>query len=111
MSKYYARKTPCQHGHTHASKREAVRCNELHLLERAGKIIGLKVEPKFTFWIDGKPVKMSNGHVAQYRPDFTYIEGGKQVAEDIKGVIVRDFPLRAAIFTALYPDIELRVLK
>ena len=26
---YFARKTPCQHGHTHASAKEARRCNDL----------------------------------------------------------------------------------
>lgn len=111
MSKYGAKTTVCNHGHKHASKREAKRCGELHLLERGGQIIGLKVEPTFQFWIDGKPIKMNNGHVAQYRPDFTYIEGNRQIAEDVKGMVVRDFPLRAALFRALYPDIELRVTK
>jgi len=111
MSKYHARTTTCLQGHKHPSKREAKRCGELHLLAKAGAIIGLKVEPTFQFWINGNPLKMGNGRVAQYRPDFTYIEGNKQVAEDVKGMIVRDFPLRAALFRALYPDIELRVLK
>lgn len=111
MSKYRARPSACIHGHKHASKREAVRCVELHVLQNMGAIIGLKVEPTFAFWIDGKPIKMGNGRVAQYRPDFTYIEGNRQVAEDVKGFVVRDFPLRAALFRALYPDIELRVIK
>ena len=111
MSKYFARKTVCQHGHTHASKREAARCGELHLLLRAGAIDGLVVEPTFELSIGGKHVKMGNGHTAKYRPNFTYLEGGKVIAEDVKGFIVRDFPLRAAIFRHCYPHIELRVVK
>lgn len=111
MSKYFARKTTCQHGHAHASKREAARCAELHLLLRAGEIDALTVEPTYELHVDGTPIKMGNGHVARYRPDFTYLERGKVVAEDVKGVIVRDFPLRAALFRHCYPEIELRVLK
>lgn len=109
--KYRAKPTTCIHGHRHASKREAARCVELHIMQQAGQIMLLKVEPKFTFHIDGKPLKMGNGHIAQYRPDFTYIENRKQIAEDVKGMIVRDFPLRAALFRACFPDIELRVTK
>jgi hypothetical protein len=110
-NKYGAKRTVCQHGHSHASKREAKRCGELHLLYRAGQIGALVVEPTFELKIDGKPIKMGNGHAAKYRPDFTYLENGKVVAEDVKGFIVRDFPLRAAIFRHCYPEIELRVLK
>lgn len=111
MSKYFARKTPCNHGHTHASAREAKRCNELHLLFRAGQIDALVVEPTYELCPDGRPLKMSNGHKAHYRPDFTYLEHGKVIAEDVKGFIVRDFPLRAALFRHCYPNIELRVVK
>jgi len=111
VSKYFAKKTPCQHGHVHASAREAKRCGELHLLLRAGEIEGLTVEPSYDLHSNGEPIKMGNGHIARYRPDFTYLERGKVIAEDVKGYVVRDFPLRAALFRACYPEIELRVLK
>lgn len=110
-SKYGAKKTCCNHGHTHDSKREAKRCDELHLLQRAGQIEGLTVQPEFKFAIDGSWLKMSNGHVAGYKPDFQYKEGDKIVCEDVKGMIVRDFPLRAALFRHLFPDMELRITK
>lgn len=111
MSKYNARRTACQHGHSHASAREARRCHELHLLFRAGQIDALVVEPTYELHVGGQAIVMGNGHRAKYRPDFTYLENGKVVAEDVKGFIVRDFPLRAAIFRHCYPEIELRVLK
>lgn len=113
MNRHFARKTPCQHGHTHASKREAARCAELHILLRAGKIDGLAVEPTFYFEIDGAPLLMGNGGKAKFRPDFTYIENGKVVAEDVKpknGWMSRDVPLRFALFKHLHPEIELRVV-
>lgn len=111
MSKYYAKPTVCIHGHKHASKREAVRCVELHLLQQQGEIADLEVEPTFRFIINGNPVKMGNGQVAKYRPDFIYTEKGRDIAEDVKGFTVRDFPLRAALFRALFPGVELRVVK
>lgn len=111
MSKYFARKTPCNQGHTHASAVEARRCNALHLRLRAGEIEALVYEPTYELHVDGAPIKMRNGHIAKYRPDFTYLERGQVVAEEVKGFIVRDFPLRAALFRHCYPEIELRVVK
>lgn len=107
-NKYGARKTPCQQGHVHDSKGEASRCNDLHMLERAGHISHLEMQRKFNFSIDGRAVKLKNGHHAGIKIDFLYRENGQQIAEDFKGFVVRDWPLRRAIFCALHPDIELR---
>lgn len=109
-NKYNAEKAACTQGHVHASKREQRRCNELHLLQRAGAISALQVQHQFWFVIDGKPLKHSNGRRAGFKVDFAYIELPelKDVAEDSKGFTVRDYPLRAALFRALFPDIELR---
>lgn len=111
QSKYRAKPTTCTAGHNHASKREAARCAELRLLFRAGQITALAFEPTYHFEVGGHPLLMSNGHKAKYRPDFAYLEGNRMVVEDVKGFVVRDFPLRAALFRACYPDIELRVVK
>lgn len=110
MNKYGARKTDCRNGHTHDSAREAKRCNELHLLQAGGEIMYLKTQPRFEFKIAGQPVKMKNGQTARFTPDFSYIDTRthKQIAEDSKGFIVRDYPLRAALFRHLFPMIELR---
>lgn len=98
----------------HDSKAEAKRCDELHLLLRAGQIAGLNIAPRFFFTVNGRDVKMGNGQVARLTADFTYIEGNRQVVEDVKprnGLIERDFPLRWAIAKSLYPDIEFRIIK
>lgn len=109
--KYFAKPTVCIHGHKHDSKREAARCVELHQDQREGRIHGLTVHPKYILSVDGEPIKMGNGHKAKYTPDFGYVEDDRVIVEDIKGVIVRDFPLRAALFRVLNPNIELRVTK
>lgn len=111
---HVARKTACAHGHEHASGAEAKRCNELHLLFRAKAIDALVYEPTYELRPGGLPVIMGNGQNARYRPDFVYRENGRLIAEDVKpagGLMERDFPLRAALFRACYPEIELRVVK
>jgi len=112
-NKFFARKSACNAGHTHASRAEALRCNDLQFLERSGKISGLQVEPKFQFHANGRPIKMGNGAVASYRPDFLYTEAGKQVAEDVKGgpTQTEAAALRMALFRTCYPEIELRIIK
>lgn len=110
MSKYGAKETTCNNGHVHASKREAMRCNDLHLLQRAGQISGLQQQPVFRFTVNDRPIKMDNGHEAKLTADFTYIENGKKVVEDSKGFVVRDFPLRWALARAMWPEIDWRVV-
>ena len=111
FGKYRAVKAQCNAGHTHDSKREAVRCNELHDLQAAGAISDLIMHPQYWFVINGRQVKHANGRRVGYKSDFEYVENGIKVTEDVKGVIVRDWPLRRAIFIALFPDYQLRETK
>ena len=105
MSKYGAKKSQCLHGHTHDSIKEAKRCNDLHLLERAGHITHLVVQPQFWFQINGVQIKHDNGRRVGMKPDFQYFEGDKNVVEDVKGFKTADYTLRKAIFKALFPHI------
>lgn len=108
--KYNAKKQPCSHGHVHDSGREAKRCNELNLLLRAGEIESLEQQPKFTFTINGRQLKHKNGHPVGVTLDFAYWDrlSGTKIVEDTKGFVVRDWPLRRAVFCAIYPDLVLR---
>ena len=111
MNKYGAKKATCIYGHLHDSRREMMRCVELHISQLGGYISALKVHPKFKFEVNGDWLKLRNGQVAGYTADFQYMENGKLIVEDIKPVVVRDFPLRSALFRHLNPDIELRITK
>lgn len=113
MNKYFARKTACQHGHMHASAREAKRCGELHLLQKSGAIWDLRIEPQFWFVIDGRQVKHPNGRRVGYKPDFAYVENALDVVEDVKSkfTMTEAAVLRIALFRHLFPSIELRVVK
>ena len=111
FGKYRAVKAQCGAGHTHDSKREAIRCNELHILQAAGEITDLTIHPQYWFVINGRQLKHPNGRRVGYKSDFEYVENGMLVTEDVKGVIVRDWPLRRAVFKALFPNHDLRETK
>lgn len=106
--KYGAKRTPCRQGHMHGSGKEARTCNDLTLLERAGEISRLTQQPQFWFSINGVQLKHDNGRRVGYKADFQFFEGNKNVVVETKGMVVRDWPLRKAIFRACYPYIELR---
>ena len=111
FGKYRAVKMQCGEGHTHDSKREAIRCNELHALQATGQISELTIHPQYWFVINGRQLKHQNGRRVGYKSDFEYVENGLLITEDVKGVIVRDWPLRRAVFIALFPDHHLRETK
>lgn len=101
-NKYGAKKTEID-GIVFASKAEGKRYWELNLLRLSGQITGLVLQPKFSLVVNG--VK-----VGTYTPDFSYHENGKYIAEDTKGGYRREaFALRAKLFQATHPDIELRI--
>lgn len=110
-NKFGAKKTGCAFGHVHDSRGEARHCEVLHARQKDGEITHLELQRKFRFSIDGRPVKLKNGHHAGINIDFIYRENGQQIAEDFKGFVVRDWPLRRAIFCALYPHIIFREVK
>lgn len=107
-NKYGAVKTPCRHGHIHDSGREARRCDQLHMLQLGGSITELEHQVFFPFVIAGRELRYAGGRRVGVTIDFSYRENGLRVAEDAKGHRVRDWPLRRAIFEALYPEIEVR---
>lgn len=111
FGKYRAVKSQCNAGHIHDSKREAKRCDELHLLQAAREINDLMIHPQYWFVINGKQLKHPNGRRVGYLSDFEYMENGMLVTEDVKGVVVRDWPLRRAVFKALFPNHLLRETK
>lgn len=115
-NKFNARRTPCGQGHTHASADEALRCNELAMLERAGAIRKLEQQPRFYFvFPDGRRVTDERGAALRYTADFRYEErrdgGWCAVVEDRKSraTMTEAANLRMAFFRAFHPDIDLRI--
>ncbi len=98
-NKYGARRTPCHHGHMHASVIESRRCDELTLMERAGEIRNLRQQPSWKLMVYGVLI-------GDYTADFRYEDrrgGWKSIVEDVKGgPVSRDVPLRLKLMKALY---------
>ena len=83
-SKYHAKRTTLD-GIAFDSQAEAGRYAELRLLERAGRIRDLELQPAFPLY--AAPM-VETALVGVYRADFRYvrIEDRQIVVEDVKGV-------------------------
>lgn len=81
-TRWVAKRTACHAGGEHPSRVEAARCNELHLLARAGDIRDLQIHPQPRLRLEVNGV-----HIGDYLPDAMYVVArtGERVVEDVKG--------------------------
>ncbi len=93
-NKYKAIKTVVD-GITFDSKKEASRYGQLKLLVRAGTISELKLQPRFDLIIN-------DCKCGFYKADFDYIENGKRVIEDVKGMKTPVYNLKKKLIKAIY---------
>lgn len=96
------------------SKKEAHRYCELKLLQKAGHISHLEIQPVFKFEVNGRPVLIRsggypNGRQAKYRADFSYFDGEKRIVEDVKSSATKTeaYALRKALVEAIYPAVRI----
>lgn len=89
----YRNKPKVLNGIKFDSQKEARRYQELKLLERAGKIKDLEIQPKFSLV---KGVKFTGDNRAKpdlrYFADFAYTDTrtGERVVEDVKSVVTKE---------------------
>lgn len=87
------------------SMKEARRYQELQLMERAGAIEDLELQPKFllqeSFRLDGKTHRK-----IEYIADFKYwdVEKGSWVVEDVKGVKTEVYKIKKKLFLKIYGE-------
>lgn len=93
-NKYGARKTKAD-GITFHSAKEARRYNELKLLQKGNVISDLGIQPKF-------PVMINGITCFTYIADFSYVENGKIVIEDVKGQRTQIYRLKKKCVEAYY---------
>ena len=109
-SKYRNKWVTGENGVRFQSKMEAARYSELLVLEQAGDISQLELQPRFElqpkFTYQGKTIR-----AITYSADFGYIENGKHVIEDVKGVETQVFKVKWKMVKYLNPDIDFRVVK
>lgn len=88
---------------------EGQRYRELVLLERAGKISNIELQPRFLlqegFRKNGKTYRK-----IEYVADFKYTENGKTIVEDVKGIQTDVFKLKHKLFEKRYPELELKII-
>jgi hypothetical protein len=101
----YGAKPTVVDGVRFASKREAARYQELRLLERAGEISSLLLQPKYGLY----PYRFASsgntnlGKVGDYVGDFQYrTKDGETVVEDVKGVKLPIYRLKKKWVEASY---------
>lgn len=84
------------------SKKEANRYGELKLLEKAGEIRNLKLQPRFNLVVGSRPVLYESGRQAYYKADFMYWDERKSIVtiEDVKGMDTPASKLKRAMVTA-----------
>lgn len=97
-NKFGAIRTTTADGITHDSKREAARWETLKLMVKAGLIHSLNRQVRF-------PIVVNGIRVCSYVADFTYVEAGAQVVEDVKSPPTRKRPeyrLKSKLMAAVH---------
>lgn len=96
------------------SKLEAERYEQLKILERAGVIRDLELQPEYELI----PLFRKNGKAWRktvYKADFRYIlcDDDKTIIEDVKGstaVITDVFRLKQKLFEYKYPELTIKIV-
>lgn len=118
MSKYHSKKV-LWNGMTFDSKKELKRYQELLLLQRAGKILGLARQQRYEIVPEhrepstvGKRGGVKRGAIIEraryYVADFVYVipETGQLVVEDCKGFRTAEYRLKKAL---MYDRYKIRI--
>ncbi|MFD4120923.1 DUF1064 domain-containing protein [Alcaligenes faecalis] len=101
--KYGNRKTVID-GHTFDSKREACRYGALKLLERAGQITDLELQPRFELIPKQRRADGKAERACEYVADFRYTDTatGQIVIEDAKGMRTRDYVMKRKLMLQVH---------
>lgn len=97
--KFNAQRTELD-GHSFASKAEARRYAELKLLEKAGQIRGLVLQPKYPLYAYAATATgFVSTVIGHYIADFSYLDrDNQQVVEDVKGMRTAVYRLKKKHF-------------
>lgn len=94
MNKYGAKSQRID-GLFFASTKEANRYKDLKLLFMARQIDDLQCQVPFRLVV-------GNELICTYRADFVYLENGKQVVEDTKGMATREYIIKRKLMKAIF---------
>ena len=102
MTSKYKNKKTVVNGITFDSQKEAERFRQLLLMQQAGEIIGLRLQPEFTLQEAFTTARGERVRAIKYRADFAYnriVKVGAEirlepVVEDVKGYRTKDYELK-----------------
>ncbi len=97
------------HGFRFDSKAERDHYQLLYLRWAFGEITDLVLQPHYDLQ-DERIINGKHQRGPVYVADFTYIEDGRRVVVDVKGVETAVFKLKRKLFEARYPDIRLLIV-
>ena len=90
---------------------EGRRYKELKLLQQGNYITELKLQPKFELQAKYTNNKGKHIRAITYKADFSYIENGKLVVEDVKGMETKEFKLKKKMLEYKFPEIDFKLVK
>lgn len=86
---------------TFDSRKEANRYGILKIMEKQGMISELRCQVPFKLIVGGLLI-------CTYKADFVYQMEGKEVVEDVKGFVTKEFKLKQKLMKALF-DIDIKI--
>ncbi len=97
-------------GHLFDSKKEANRYCALKMLERAGLIQNLELQPVFLLQPKFRNSEGKSVRAIKYIADFQYTQNGKTIIEDVKGFKTESFKIKEKLFEMKYPLLHFRIV-
>jgi len=107
----YGNKKVIVDGHTFDSIAEARRYEQLSLMQKAGAISDLRLQPRYELQKAFKDFEGKMQRAIVYVADFAYAEGGLRVVEDVKGSITKEYAIKKKLFLYRYFDLTFREIK
>lgn len=106
MNKYRNKWTMCNQGHKHQSKKEALYCNDLELLKKAGEIITYEIQK--TYLLYAVTPDWYSKIIGEIIIDFEVLNKNyKKEIHEVKNKNTKTqlYKLKKKIFEVNYPDI------
>jgi len=90
------------------SKKEARRYADLKLMEQAGVVRNIELQPAFPIEIGGVKIIYGSGRQLKYVADFRYYDNEKKawIIEDVKGHLTDVYKIKKALMAAMGNEIK-----
>ncbi len=104
----YKNKKVTVDGYEFDSLAEARRYEQLKLMEQAGAISDLRLQPRYELQRGFTDFEGKHQRAIVYVADFAYTDNGLRVVEDCKGAITKEYAIKKKLFLFKYFDLTFR---